>query len=179
MPSTVDHSWETLWDRTQQYPLQCMYFVLFIYSFPFSSIFVVRVSTCSNALGSIAFLEHLHVHYWDALFPLTLGKPTLLIMCVPLWIWNMIFFRVQCAGRNEDSISTTREEGGVADNHEKQEGIWIRVVKTFIWFPSLIYYCTICFVCGLLTAFHWSFFYWFLESVQGKDTLLMGMHIAW
>ena len=40
--------------------------------------------------------------------------------------------------------------------------------------PSLIYHCFLVIVCGLLTAFHWSFFFWFLERIQAKDTLLLG-----
>lgn len=47
-------------------------------------------------------------------------------------------------------------------------------MKSFISFPSLFYYCFIVFMCGLLTAFHWSFFFWFLEQIQPQDTLLMG-----
>lgn len=53
-------------------------------------------------------------------------------------------------------------------------GIWKDVMESFISFPSLFYYCFIVFMCGLLTSFHWSFFFWFLERIQPKDTLLMG-----
>jgi hypothetical protein len=34
------------------------------------------------------------------------------------------------------------------------------------------------FVVGLLTAFHWSFFFWFIEIINGKDTLLMGLTLG-
>ena len=49
-----------------------------------------------------------------------------------------------------------------------------QVISSFIRFPSLAYYVLLVFLCGLLTAFHWSFFFWFLESIRPKDTLLMG-----
>lgn len=49
-----------------------------------------------------------------------------------------------------------------------------QVTTAFIKHPSLLYYSFVIFVVGFLTAFHWSFFYWFIEEVAGQDTLLMG-----
>jgi hypothetical protein len=67
---------------------------------------------------------------------------------------------------------TMQQDTGAHDDETRQ--VWKNVMKSFINFPSLFYYCFIVFMCGLLTAFHWSFFFWFLENIQPQDTLLMG-----
>ena len=56
----------------------------------------------------------------------------------------------------------------------RPKSVWKDVVGSFTRSPSLIYHCFLVIVCGLLTAFHWSFFFWFLERIQAKDTLLLG-----
>lgn len=56
--------------------------------------------------------------------------------------------------------------------------IWQQVARTFVAFPHLYQYCFTIVAIGVLTAFHWSFFFWFLEEIQGKDTLLMGLTLV-
>ena len=41
--------------------------------------------------------------------------------------------------------------------------------------PSLIQYIIVVLVFGVLTAFHWSYFFWFLETIRGEDQLLFGL----
>jgi Na+/melibiose symporter-like transporter len=41
--------------------------------------------------------------------------------------------------------------------------------------PSLFQYTVIVTIFGILTALHWSFFFWFIEELRGKDPLLMGL----
>lgn len=56
----------------------------------------------------------------------------------------------------------------------KKKSVAKGILRTFLQNPSLFHYCFIIFVVGFLSAFHWSFFFWFIEEIRGKDTLLMG-----
>lgn len=65
--------------------------------------------------------------------------------------------------------------GQVNDVRETRSPVCKQVTNVFIKHPSILYYTFVIFVVGLLTAFHWSFFYWFIEDIAGQDTLLMGL----
>lgn len=49
------------------------------------------------------------------------------------------------------------------------------MIRIYVHYPSLLQHTFIVFCFGILTAFHWSFFFWFLEEIRGKDPLLMGL----
>lgn len=52
------------------------------------------------------------------------------------------------------------------------------MINIYWHYPTLIQYTFVIFCYGILTAFHWSYFFWFLEEIRGKDTLLFGLCIA-
>ncbi|CAG2116048.1 unnamed protein product [Medioppia subpectinata] len=55
---------------------------------------------------------------------------------------------------------------------------WKAVVHVFHIFrnnPSLIQYIVIVLIFGALTAFHWSYYFIYLEKIRGNDSLLMGL----
>ncbi|XP_054168523.1 major facilitator superfamily domain-containing protein 6-like, partial [Oppia nitens] len=41
--------------------------------------------------------------------------------------------------------------------------------------PSIMQYIVIILITGALTAFHWSYYFAYIEKIRGKDTLLMGL----
>lgn len=56
--------------------------------------------------------------------------------------------------------------------------VFRQVINIYWHYPTLIQYTFVIFCYGILTAFHWSFFFWFLEEIRGKDTVLFGLCIA-
>ncbi|KAI2803132.1 hypothetical protein BLOT_007255 [Blomia tropicalis] len=52
-----------------------------------------------------------------------------------------------------------------------------QILRIYYRYPSLIQYTLIVFCFGILTAFHWSFFFWFIQDIRGQDSLLMGLCI--
>jgi len=52
-----------------------------------------------------------------------------------------------------------------------------QIFLIYYYYPSLIQYTFVVFCFGVLTAFHWNFFFWFIEDIRGKDSLLMGLCI--
>lgn len=53
--------------------------------------------------------------------------------------------------------------------------ILMQILRLFYRYPSLLQHCFIIFCFGILTALHWSYFFWFLKDMRGDDSLLMGL----
>ncbi|XP_074594403.1 major facilitator superfamily domain-containing protein 6-like isoform X2 [Brevipalpus obovatus] len=66
-------------------------------------------------------------------------------------------------------VETTEVENSL---HQDQASI---LNSIFTEYPSLLQHCFALTILGILMACHWSFFYWYLEEVAGKDPLLMGL----
>lgn len=49
--------------------------------------------------------------------------------------------------------------------------------KIFVRHPSIIQYLSLMTTIGILTAFHWTFFFWYIEQIHGRDPLLMGVSL--
>jgi hypothetical protein len=50
-----------------------------------------------------------------------------------------------------------------------------QVYHIFLHNPTLLQYIVIVLIFGALTAFHWSYYFIYLEAIRGKDALLMGL----
>ncbi|RWS01158.1 major facilitator superfamily domain-containing protein 6-like protein [Dinothrombium tinctorium] len=97
---------------------------------------------------------------------------------------TIVFLLNTNSQQNADKLNTEIQLRSVAtvevDNVEiklqpKRVSVIREVFTAFRKYPSLFQYALITIVIGILTAFHWSFFYLFIEKTIGQDTVLMGV----
>uniref|UniRef100_T1KVE3 Major facilitator superfamily associated domain-containing protein n=1 Tax=Tetranychus urticae TaxID=32264 RepID=T1KVE3_TETUR len=75
---------------------------------------------------------------------------------------------------NEKFISR-KEQQETLNCQKNSQQHWSIFVSLFIHHPTLIQHTIILIGQGVLMACHWSYFYWFLELVSGRNTFLMGL----
>ncbi|XP_027198131.2 major facilitator superfamily domain-containing protein 6-A-like [Dermatophagoides pteronyssinus] len=97
-------------------------------------------------------------------------------------IWQFYHRRTVMKPDLNPESGTTTTTTVTNSNEEKSTGIFwsvleifIQIIRLFRQYPTLIQHSLNIFIFGILTAFHWSFFFWYLEDLRGKDALLMGL----
>lgn len=111
--------------------------------------------------------------------------PGLIMMLVGLSIDILsVGFKYKRADRNSQQ-SINVQNNGTKEKHETSFNLNTytisqkckQILDIFKKHPSLIQYVILVIIFGILTAFHWSFYFWFIEEIRGKDTLLFGLCI--
>ncbi|XP_075586108.1 maltose permease [Dermatophagoides farinae] len=102
-------------------------------------------------------------------------------------IWKFYHRRIVEPNLNAESGKTSsfpNELEFQTEEKSSKSGIIMSVIEIFCQigqlfrhYPTLIQLSLVVFFFGILTAFHWSFFFWYLEDLRGKDALLMGLCI--
>ncbi|KAI1294894.1 Major facilitator superfamily domain-containing protein 6-A [Halotydeus destructor] len=124
-------------------------------------------------LGWVAGQLNDHFKQWPYLIP---G----LVMFIVVILIDIVVVSIFVKTKEEkplsqgDSVRNYGSNASIQVDPSSEVSLTQLIIKPFRQFPLLYLHCLTVTIVGFLTAFSWSFLFWFLETINGQDTALMG-----